>query len=54
MTLSVLALSALAACTDNSSSAGDSGDSGDDRAVTVDATDDACDLSAARPHRRAS
>jgi iron uptake system component EfeO len=46
LTLSLLALSALAACTDNSSSADDSGDRGDDRAVSVDATDTECNLSA--------
>ena len=46
VTLSLLTLASLAACTDNSSSDDDSGDSGDARALSVDATDDSCDLSA--------
>ena len=46
VTLSLLALAALAACTDNSSSDDDSSDGGDARALSVDATDDSCDLSA--------
>lgn len=46
LTVSLLALAALSACTDNSSSGDDTGDSGDDRALTVDATDTECNLSA--------